>query len=368
MSAPLRFIGVAILAWAGVRAASLGLFPGMTALAPPAAAASLPPLAPPPATEFAPPPPLEPQPYAVPAYDAAPMAGYPPYGQPYAVQPIVLPVRYAAQREAPRRGYANDGWAAVLPSPQPAYYAALADQPWLTPAAAAPLQSQPSPGGGLARSAPPPVPPAPARLDRLQLSAWALLRNRPGPTTLASGGTLGGSQAGARLVYRFTPAIAASLRFSSSVGGVRGAEVAGGLRWQPLRSLPVALTVERRQRLGRYGGRSAFAALVEGGLYQRPLGAGFKLDAYAQGGVVEVKQPMWFADGALTATRPLFRNISGGLGMWAGGQTGLYRVDAGPRLTLDIGRGLKMHLDYRQRLAGDALPQSGPALTVTGDF
>lgn len=368
MSAPLRFIGVAILAWAGVRAASLGLFPGMTALAPPAAAAALPPLAPPPATRFEPPAPLEPQPYAVPAYGAAPMAGYPPYGQPYppyaqpyarqyAVQPVVLPVRYAEPR--PR----SDGWAAVMPSPQPAYYAALADQPWLTPAASA--QSQPS-GGGLARSAPPPAPPA--RFDRLQLSAWALLRNRPGPATLASGGTLGGSQAGARLIYRFTPAIAASLRFSSSVGGVRGAEAAGGLRWQPLRSVPLALTVERRQRLGKYGGTTGFAAFVEGGLYQRPLGAGVKLDAYAQGGVVGVKQPMWFADGALTATRPLFRNISAGLGVWAGGQTGLYRVDAGPRLTLDVGRGLKMHLDYRQRLAGDALPPSGPALTVTGDF
>jgi hypothetical protein len=67
-------------------------------------------------------------------------------------------------------------------------------------------------------------------------------------------------------------------------------------------------------------------------------------------------------------TRPLFRNVSAGLGLWAGGQTGLYRVDAGPRLTLDVGRGMRMHLDYRQRLAGDALPASGPALTVAGDF
>ena len=367
MSAPLRFIGVAILAWAGIRAASLGLFPGVTALAPPAAAATLPPLAPPPPTRFEPPAPGDSYASAVPAYGPAPMAGYPPHGhpyppyaQPFAVRPVVVPVRYAEAR--PR----SDGWAAVLPSPQPAYYAALADQPWLTPAAAAPLQSQPSPGGGIARSTPPPAPPA--RFDRLQLSAWALLRNRPGPATLTSGGTLGGSQAGARIVYRFTPAIAASLRFSSSVGGVRGAEAAAGLRWQPVRSVPLALTVERRQRLGKYGGTSGFAAFVEGGLYQRPLGAGLKLDAYAQGGVVGHKRPLWFADGALTVTRPLFRNVSAGLGLWAGGQTGLYRVDAGPRLTLDVGRGMRMHLDYRQRLAGDALPASGPALTVAGDF
>ena len=38
MSAPIRFIGLALFAWAGVRAASLGLLPGMTALVPPASA------------------------------------------------------------------------------------------------------------------------------------------------------------------------------------------------------------------------------------------------------------------------------------------------------------------------------------------
>lgn len=368
MSAPLRFIGVAILTWAGVRAASLGLFPGMTALAPPAAAATLPALEPPPPTRFEPPVPLDPQPGPYPAYAGSPVTGYAPYlpppayAQPYAVQPVVLPVRYAA---APRRARA-DGWDEILPPPRPAYYAALADQPWLTPAPSAPLQSQPVGGGGLAQTTPPPAPPA--RFDRLQLSAWALLRNRPGPATLASGGMLGGSQAGARLTYRFTPAIAASLRFSSSVGGVRGAEVAGGLRWQPLRGDPVALTLERRQALGKYGGRSDFAAFLEGGLYKRPIAAGFALDAYAQAGLVGHKDPLWFADGAFTLTRPLFRNVSGGVGLWAGGQTGLYRVDGGPRLTLDVGRGMRMHLDYRQRLAGDALPASGPALTVAGDF
>ena len=36
-----------------------------------------------------------------------------------------------------------------------------------------------------------------ARLDRLQLSAWALLRGSAGPGNLATGGTLGGSQVGA---------------------------------------------------------------------------------------------------------------------------------------------------------------------------
>ena len=29
---------------------------------------------------------------------------------------------------------------------------------------------------------------------------------------------------------------------------------------------------------------------------------------------------------------------------------------------------LKVHLDYRQRLAGNAEPGSGPAVTLAGDF
>ncbi len=40
MSASIRFLGMAVLAWAGVRAASLGLFPGMDGIAPVARAAT----------------------------------------------------------------------------------------------------------------------------------------------------------------------------------------------------------------------------------------------------------------------------------------------------------------------------------------
>jgi hypothetical protein len=49
-------------------------------------------------------------------------------------------------------------------------------------------------------------------------------------------------------------------------------------------------------------------------------------------------------------------------------QPGLYRVDAGPRLSYEFGRGIRIHADYRQRLAGEAAPSSGPALTIAGDF
>jgi hypothetical protein len=212
----------------------------------------------------------------------------------------------------------------------------------------------------------------PHRIDRLQLSTWALLRSQQAgtvaPSSLASGGQLGGSQAGARLIYNFTRQIAASLRTTSEVGR-RGGEVAGGIRVQPLVSLPVWITAERRQRIGLYGGgRNAFALLLEGGVYQRPMPWQFDLDAYLQAGVVGLHSRDKFVDGALTLTRPVYRNFSAGIGVWGGAQPGLYRVDVGPRITMGVRRNVKVHLDWRQRLAGNAQPGSGPAITLAGDF
>jgi hypothetical protein len=65
--------------------------------------------------------------------------------------------------------------------------------------------------------------------DRLQLSTWAMLRATPGLPSLAGTGTLGGSQAGARLLYRFNPHLAASLRTSAPINSRRGGEAALGI-------------------------------------------------------------------------------------------------------------------------------------------
>lgn len=379
MSAPLRFLGLAVFAWAGVRAASLSLFPGSTALVPPAAATPSPPLAlrstpaDPAAAPVAQPssyPPYGYPPYAMPSYAVPPGQPYPPpYGYGYPPPTIVVPAGYGGR---PRIVYAaypqphreRDDW--VLPprafAPVDGERMAMNDF-----AALPPLDGRPSPtAGGLERG---PLPPGPPKLDRWQLSAWALMRQRPGTgTSLAGGGMLGGNQVGTRLTYKFTPRIAASLRFSSGVGGIQSAEAAAGIRTQPFRSVPVAITLERRQGLGKYGGRDAFALFAEGGLYQRRITGSWRLDAYAQGGVVGAKSRDLFADGGATVSRPVWRKVSAGLGIWGGIQPGLYRVDAGPRLTMDMGRGIKVHADYRQKLIGNALPPSGPALTIAGDF
>ena len=379
MSASIRFLGVAVLAWAGVRAASLGLVPGLDGMAPvaraattagaqqrqaAAAAQSLP--APGasslPSTAY---PPYPPQP----GHGAYPL--YPPY-PPYAYpQPVAVPYYYALPASLPaprtRRGRPS-GWDEVEPTPAPLFEGwGLADPKAGERYAAATIE--PAPGPVTAPAAPGPAgAPLAKKFDRLQLSAWALLRGSWGPGALATGGTLGGSQVGARLTYHFTPALAASLRSSSSVGGVRYAEVAAGVRWKPLASVPVAVNFERRQALNRWGGRNAFALFAEGGLYQTPMFGLANLDLYAQGGVVGIKSRDLFFDGAATFTRPVWKRFSAGVGVWGGMQPGLYRVDAGPRLSYDVGRGIRVHADYRQRLAGEAMPSSGPALTIAGDF
>ncbi len=195
-----------------------------------------------------------------------------------------------------------------------------------------------------------------------------MLRDRPGAIGLASGGQLGGSQAGARLLWNFDPRVAASLRTSAPINSQRGGEAALGLRLRPFAGLPLAFTAERRQSLGRFGGRSAFAAFAEGGLYGRPLPFDTRLDAYLQSGIVGVRSRDWFVDGSAAVTRPLWRGTAIGLGVWGAAQPGLSRFDAGPRVSLPLRRSMRVHLDYRHRVAGNAQPGSGAVLTIAGDF
>jgi hypothetical protein len=253
----------------------------------------------------------------------------------------------------------------IEPMPAPDLYAASAapDDDWLLKRFAR---------GSVSRRSSAPVfapPPKPRGLDRLQLTSWALMRGTGNRSGLATGGTLGGSQAGARLTYNFDRRIAASIRTSAPIGTSRGGEVAAGIKVTPFPSIPVSVTAERRQSIGRGGGgRSAFALFLEGGVYRRPMPWQFELDAYAQAGIVGARRRDLFADGAFTFTRPVFGRYSAGFGMWGGVQPGLYRIDAGPRVSMKLRDNLRVHLDYRQRIAGTASPASGPALTLAGDF
>lgn len=372
MSAPVRFLFVAVAGWALFRGVTLGALPGAEAFTAAKAEAAPPPIVP---TQFPPIASVEQQPEAV--NDPSEYGGYSSYTT-YGAYPkppvpryLPAPVYYypAAARARSVSVPLPPAQPATIPDQTPQFYAPV---PQLEEWDLAQITRGSVPGPQRQSSPAPVGTPTfiPQRhLDRLQLSAWALLRGRPGTGSLASGGTLGGSQAGGRLTYAFDPHIAASLRSSSPVGTSRGGEVAAGVRLTPFPQIPFAITVERRQAIGKFGtGRSDFALFAEGGLYQQRLGWNLTLDGYAQAGVVGIQSRDFFADGGLAVSRPVWGRFSAGLGVWGGYQPGLYRVDAGPRVSMRVRPNVSVHLDWRQRVAGNAEPASGPAVTLGANF
>lgn len=235
------------------------------------------------------------------------------------------------------------------------------------PAAAAIVSPLPAPPGALPRR------PGPASTSpRWSLSAWSFVRRGDAPA-LAAGGLLGGSQAGARFVYRInrdsSRPLAFSARLSSPLRSAAGAEAALGIDWKPVRRLPVHLLAERRQALGREG-RSAFAITFHGGVGEAPLGP-FRIDSYAQAGLVGTRSRDLFGDGSIRVSLPLGERVRVGAGAWAAAQPGLSRLDFGPQAALRLpvaGRALTLAADWRVRVVGNASPGSGPTLTLSTDF
>ena len=407
MSAPVRFLAVAVFGWITVRAAAQALMveplpplPSVTSETPVAdgalsdqgreAVAALPP-------GYA-------DPYGAP-YPAEQTAAAIPSG--YYPASSLYPTYAAAPYPAPRS--AGPAIAYYYPYPVAPAVAPRSRRPspeWLAPARGG-LDFSDMPDAGdapMSRAAafPDPSPPGtttpsflgtapsrdPRRLDRLSLSNWALLRQQktiidltrsgrdviaPAPPALATGGVLGGSQAGMRLTYRFNRAFSANLRVSAPISQASRTKMSGeaalGVAWQPLPQVPIRVMAERRKAFGGPGGgRDAFAVLAEGGVYDTPLPFQFRLDGYGQAGVVGARSRDWFVDGGLTASRPLFGRFGAGFGIWGGAQPGLARLDLGPRLSMRLLPTVRAHLDYRYRLLGKAEPASGFAVTVAADF
>ncbi|GAO77035.1 hypothetical protein [Sphingopyxis sp. C-1] len=210
------------------------------------------------------------------------------------------------------------------------------------------------------------------------LANWVYLRQGSGsaPENIGAASQLGGSQAGVRLDYGFRDdgRVRAYGRATVAIQRPQQREIAFGLALAPLAHLPVDIAIEQRVTLGREG-RTAIVMMASGGVSRVALTAGFRLDAYAQAGVVGVRRRDAFADGAIVVDRHLGPDDTSllRLGALVAGavQPGAARADVGPRLTLllpDLGEGTRIALDWRQRLAGNARPESGLALTLASDF
>jgi hypothetical protein len=210
--------------------------------------------------------------------------------------------------------------------------------------------------------------PAASQRSRFNLSAWLLARGDVAPG-LAAAGQLGGSQAGVRARLALTQHLHLAARLSGPLQTGLGKETAIAIDVRPIASAPITFTVERRIALDR-GGRDAFGIGAFGG-FDRELAPQLRLDGYAQAGLVGLKRRDAYVDGALRAEREVLHRsglrVGFGVGTWGGAQPGAARLDVGPQLVARIS-GFRLGAEWRQRVAGDARPGSGPVVSLGADF
>lgn len=257
------------------------------------------------------------------------------------------------------------------------------------PLGRAPLEtSAPLPAAVVTRSAPTPSPSAPPEPvlalagmvrygnaepasrgpSRWSRSGWAILRGSGAAAGVATP-QLGGSQAGGRIAYALGDdrRFAIALRVASAIGA-RQQEAAIGLEWRPTR-LPIRLVAE--QRIGIAGVRGGSGVGIVGGASAVRLPLAFRLDGYAQAGAIARDGGEGYADGSFRVARPVAGGIDLGLGAWGAAQKGAHRLDVGPSASVAVplgGRRVRVTLDWRHRVAGDARPESGLALSLGSDF
>ena len=218
-----------------------------------------------------------------------------------------------------------------------------------------------------------------------QASRWSgdawLLARQDTTTPITSGrGSYGRSQAGAVLRYRLLPSSphrpAAYGRVTRALVGPPSSEVALGLSARPMPQVPVAVAVEGRALLdGPAGGEVRPAAFAYTELPPQRLPLGFRGEAYAQAGYVGGTFATAFVEAQARVERAIRDEPRGdlraGAGIWGGAQRGAARLDMGPTatVTLDFGeaRG-QASIDYRFRVAGQAEPSSGMAVTLSAGF
>jgi hypothetical protein len=211
--------------------------------------------------------------------------------------------------------------------------------------------------------------------DRWTLAAWSAVR--PGQGMGGVSPQLGGTQSGLRGAWRIDRAERSELFVRLVADGLppHRVELAGGVALRPFRALPMQIAIERRVPLAGAGGRSAFAVYAVGGVADMPVAGAWRLDGYGAGGIVGLRRRDAFVEGWATLRHPVTAgraiSLSVGAGLWGAAQPGATRLDAGPSVAATWRRdgvSPRLSLDWRQRLAGEATPGSGLAVTLGVDF
>lgn len=215
--------------------------------------------------------------------------------------------------------------------------------------------------------------------SRLSADSWLMLRQDSTPSAAAVRPSYGRSQAGAALRYRLAPSSAHDprtyVRLSAALEGALERDAVAGFSARPLPIMPVRVAIEARVTETGAGTelRPAIVAVTE--LPPIGLPRGLRADAYVQGGYVSGRSATAFVDGQGRIERVVARlgdaDISAGAGFWGGAQEGAGRLDVGPTAAIAFRVGQargRLAADYRWRIAGDATPNSGPAVTLSAGF
>ncbi len=217
--------------------------------------------------------------------------------------------------------------------------------------------------------------------NRWSFDGWVLYRPHRGTPVLTGvvPTSYGGSQAGGVLNFSLAPKDPHHpriyLRGTQAFVGASEAEAAFGMSARPVPGLPVRAMAE--MRLQRVSGdihlRPAVLAVTELPPARLPLGA--RGEAYLQAGYVGGGSATPFVDGQARITREVasfdLGQVEIGAGLWGGAQEGAARLDAGPTASLHTQVGnapARLSVDFRERLAGDAAPESGLAITFSVGF
>jgi hypothetical protein len=328
---------------------------------------------------------------------AAPVARPGNDASPYAVVPLAVPAVTMGLRQARDIGIgagtgAGNGLAAPT-APQLAaahhlvWYAAMRD-----PAARRDLADREildSSGPAPRASAPflPTAEPAPPRAaGRWSLDAWAFWRQGSNAAPISQGRVpiYGASQAGAVLQYRLVPMSPRDPRLYARAYRAlvrRGeSELALGASARPVARVPVRLAGEVRYTDGAFTDAVRPSAYAVTEIAPLPLPLGTQLEVYGQAGWVGGPGATGFADGQASLTGEVRQlaaltdntaRLSVGAAAWGGAQRDAQRIDIGPTMRIDLTVGdvpARFSIDWRERVGGDAGPDSGLAATISTRF
>jgi len=222
---------------------------------------------------------------------------------------------------------------------------------------------------------------AAARPDRWSGDAWLLVREGGRRPTLASvaPASYGADQAGAVVRYQLAPNSAlrptAYARASRALARGGETEIASGVAVSLARGFP--LRAHGELRITDSGARTDVrpAAFLVTGVPRREVTPGLEADAYLQAGYVGGEFATGFVDGRATLEAPVLRadhgRIAAGGGIWGAAQRGVARLDVGPSASARLSTGeatLRASVDYRFRIAGEARPDNGLAVTLSASF